>query len=61
MAAIPAILVSIPILVFAGPILGLMFGPFYADGANILRVLCIGQIIFVCVGAAELTLMMAAN
>lgn len=61
MAAIPALLVSLPILVFAGPILSLLFGPFYAGGANILRVLCVGQIIFVCVGAAELTLMMAGQ
>lgn len=61
MAAIPALLVSIPILVFAGPILWVLFGPFYAGGANLLRVLCIGQIIFVCVGAAELTLMMSGQ
>lgn len=61
MAAIPALLVSIPIIVFAGPILSLLFGPFYAGGANILRILCVGQIIFVCVGAAELTLMMAGQ
>ncbi len=61
MAAIPALLVSLPIFVWAGPILGLLFGPFYTDGANILRVLCVGQIVFVCVGAAELTLMMTGQ
>jgi O-antigen/teichoic acid export membrane protein len=61
MAAIPAVLLSVPIIVFAGPILELLFGPFYAGGANLLRLLCIGQIIFVCAGAAELTLMMAGQ
>lgn len=61
MAAIPALLVSLPIFAFAGQILWLLFGPFYADGANILRLLCVGQIIFVSVGAAELTLMMAGQ
>ena len=61
LAAIPALLISIPILAFPAEILALLFGDFYSNGAHVLRILCVGQIVFVCVGAAELTLMMAGQ
>jgi O-antigen/teichoic acid export membrane protein len=61
MAAVPALLVSLPILIFPSQILSLLFGSFYAEGATLLRILCVGQIVFVCAGAAELTLMMGGQ
>jgi O-antigen/teichoic acid export membrane protein len=61
MAAVPAVLVWLPLAVFPEQILALLFGEFYGQSATILRILCIGQVIFVFVGAAELTLMMSGN
>ncbi len=43
LAALPALLVSIPILTFPAEILSLLFGAYYAQGATVLRLLCIGQ------------------
>ncbi|QDV71802.1 Polysaccharide biosynthesis protein [Rosistilla carotiformis] len=60
-AAVVAIAVCIPIMIFPAQIAAFIFGPFYADGAMVLRILCIGQLVFVCVGAAELTLMMSGQ
>jgi O-antigen/teichoic acid export membrane protein len=61
LAAVPAIMVWIPLLLFPAEISTLVFGPYYADGAVVLRILSVGQIVFVCVGAAELTLMMSGQ
>ncbi|QDS91253.1 Polysaccharide biosynthesis protein [Rosistilla ulvae] len=60
-AAGAAILVCIPIMMFPGDIAAFIFGPYYAGGAMVLRILCLGQVVFVCVGAAELTLMMSGQ
>ncbi len=61
LAAIPALLVWLPIVIFPGQLATLIFGPYYADCAATLRILSIGQLVFVSVGAAELTLMMSGH
>ncbi|QDV10208.1 Polysaccharide biosynthesis protein [Rosistilla oblonga] len=61
LAAVAALLVCVPIMIFPGEIAAFIFGPYYAGGATVLRILCIGQVVFVSVGAAELTLMMSGQ
>ncbi|MCM2370996.1 lipopolysaccharide biosynthesis protein [Aporhodopirellula aestuarii] len=61
LAAIAALAVCLPLIAFPAQITSFIFGSYYASGATVLRILCIGQLIFVCVGAAELTLMMSGH
>ena len=61
LAAIAALAVCIPLIAFPAQITSFIFGSYYAEGATVLRILCLGQIVFVSAGAAELTLMMSGE
>ncbi|EMI40912.1 lipopolysaccharide biosynthesis protein [Rhodopirellula sp. SWK7] len=61
LAALAAFAVCIPLLLFPAQITSFIFGEYYADGALVLRILCVGQLVFVSAGAAELTLMMSGE
>lgn len=54
----PAILILLIIVVFSRPILENLYGDFYGDGALILAVLCIGQLVNIWSGSCGLVLIM---
>lgn len=57
-AGIPAFLGLGLFLVASKPILGLVFGPFYAQGSTILIILILGQLVNVWAGSCQYTLLM---
>jgi O-antigen/teichoic acid export membrane protein len=61
LAVIPSLIGLLTLIVFADRIAGLIFGTYYAAAATPLRLLCLGQIAFVCAGSAELTLIMTGR
>ncbi len=61
LAGIPGILIGIGFLVFPESVLTFAFGEYYAGGANLLRILAIGQIICIFTGPCEIVLMMAGH
>jgi len=56
LTGIPAWLASMGCIFFAGPILGLVYGPYYREGAIVLAVLSIGQFANVCAGSCGIVL-----
>jgi O-antigen/teichoic acid export membrane protein len=56
MAAIPAFLVLAAFIFFGKPILGVLFGDYYREGATILALLSIAQLVNVWSGAGSVTL-----
>jgi O-antigen/teichoic acid export membrane protein len=61
LAVIPALVALLALLAFGDRISALIFGPYYAAAGTPLRLLCLGQIAFVCAGSAELTLIMTGR
>jgi O-antigen/teichoic acid export membrane protein len=61
LAVIPALMALLALLAFGDRISSLVFGPYYAAAATPLRLMCLGQIVFVCAGSAELTLIMTGR
>jgi O-antigen/teichoic acid export membrane protein len=53
---IPAWLASVGCIFFAGPILGLVYGNYYREGAAVLALLSVGLLVSVCSGACGITL-----
>ena len=60
-AAAPSVVLLTAFIVFGGPILNLAFGSFYRDGALILALLSIGQLVNVWVGSCGYTLIMTGH
>ena len=60
-ATVPTILTWAAFLVFGGPILGLLFGDFYREGAVVLALLSTGQLANVLVGACGAALTMTGH
>jgi len=56
LAGIPAVLVLLVFALFSEPILEIVFGQFYGQGASILIVLCLGQMVNVWAGSCGLVL-----
>jgi O-antigen/teichoic acid export membrane protein len=61
LATLPALFVLVPLLFAPGEIASLVFGAYYRDSGTALRLLALGQLVFTCVGSAELTLMMTGH
>jgi O-antigen/teichoic acid export membrane protein len=61
LAVMPALIALLALLAFGDRISALIFGPYYAAAGTPLRLLCLGQIAFVCAGSAELTLIMTGR
>jgi len=57
-AGIPSFLVLLTFIFAGGPLLQLVFGDAYGDGAPILALLCLGQMLNVWAGSCGVTLMM---
>jgi O-antigen/teichoic acid export membrane protein len=60
-AGIPAILALAAFLLFGAQIMGLVYGPFYREGATILAILSAGRLIAVWTGSCGLVLMMTGH
>jgi len=58
-AGIPAMVVLLILTIFSDEVMGLVYGQFYTQGAMILTVLCLGQMINVWAGSCGLTLVYA--
>lgn len=58
LAAIPAFVVLVSFIFFGGPVLGLVFGDYYREGATVLTLLSVGQLVTVWAGSCGHTLMM---
>ena len=56
LTGIPAWLASMACIFFAAPILGLVYGPYYSEGAIVLAVLSIGLFASVCAGSCGIVL-----
>lgn len=56
LAAIPASLALLVFVFAGGPCLGLVYGDYYRDGATVLAILSLGQLVNVWVGSCGLTL-----
>ena len=56
LAGIPAWLASLGCIFFAGPILGVVYGNYYREGAVVLALLSIGQFAGVCAGSCGIVL-----
>jgi O-antigen/teichoic acid export membrane protein len=56
LTGIPALLASIVCIFFAGPILGLVYGNYYREGAVVLALLSIGLFANVCAGSCGIVL-----
>jgi O-antigen/teichoic acid export membrane protein len=56
LTGIPAWLASMACIFFAAPILGLVYGPYYSEGALVLAVLSIGLFASVCAGSCGIVL-----
>lgn len=59
--SLPSLLVLAALILMGGPILGLVFGEYYREGANILVLLSLGQVVNVATGSCNETLMMTGN
>lgn len=60
-SSIPALIVGGIFIIFAETILTFAFGEFFAQSANILRILTIGQLVCVLTGPSEVVLMMTGH
>lgn len=60
-AGIPSTLVLVSFIVAGGPIMALIFGSYYQEGALVLVLLSLGRLVQVWSGASEQTLMMTGN
>jgi O-antigen/teichoic acid export membrane protein len=60
-ASIPALLVAVIFLFLAAPILGIVYGEYYRQGATVLILLGMGQLINVCSGSCGVVLMMTGH
>ena len=58
---IPSFLTLVAFMLFGKPILGLVFGGYYREGALILALLSVGQLVNVWTGSCVQTLMMTGN
>ncbi len=61
LATLPTFLITLIVCVAAGPLLGLLFGEFYAGGHAALMVLCLAQLAFVAIGPCEHLLAMSGK
>lgn len=61
LAGIPAFVVLVGFTLLGGPILGLVFGEYYREGATVLALLSVGQLVNVWAGSCGLTLMMTGH
>lgn len=61
LAGIPAFLLLAGFALLGGPILGLVFGDYYREGATVLVLLSLGQMVNVWVGACGIALVMTGN
>lgn len=61
LAAMPAVVFLVLFLVFARPILDILFGPYYRSGASVLRLLSIAMLFNVMVGSCGYTLLMTGH
>jgi O-antigen/teichoic acid export membrane protein len=61
LATIPSALALIAFIGFGGPVMGVLFGPFYRQGATILILLSLGQAINVYAGPCGLALQMTGH
>lgn len=60
-SAVPSVVVLLAFVAFGGPILGLVYGPFYTRGGTVLAVLSIGAIISALTGSCGYTLTMTRH
>lgn len=61
LAGIPALIVLIILIIFGSPILGMVYGDYYRQGAIIMSIIGLGQVVNVWVGSCGFTLMMTGN
>lgn len=61
LAAAPSVAALLVLVLAGGPVLGLVYGSFYAEGAPVLAVLCIGQLVNVWSGSCNITLLMTGH
>ena len=61
LAGIPALLALVVFALAGGPILGLVYGDFYREGAAVLALLTLGKLAAVWAGSCGLTLQMTGN
>ncbi len=61
LAAMPAAVFLVAFLVFARPILDILFGAYYTSGASVLRLLSVAQLFNVMVGSCGYTLLMTGH
>lgn len=61
LGGIPAALASIGCIFLAGPIMGLVYGDYYREGAIALTLLSIGALVHVCAGSCGITLLMSGH
>lgn len=61
LAAAPSVAALLVLVLAGGPVLGLVYGSFYTDGAPVLAVLCIGQLVNVWSGSCNITLLMTGR
>jgi O-antigen/teichoic acid export membrane protein len=57
----PSLLVAVAFIAFGGPILGLIYGSFYRDGATVLAILSLAQVARVAAGSSGFALMMTGE
>ena len=56
LTGIPAVLASVGCIFFPGPIMGLVYGNYYREGAVVMALLSIGPLVSVCVGVCGVML-----
>lgn len=61
LSGVPAFLVLAGFILLGGPILGLAFGDYYRDGATVLALLSVGQLVYAWAGSCGLALMMTGH
>jgi O-antigen/teichoic acid export membrane protein len=61
LAGIPAVLVAIPCFILSDPLLGVVFGPFFANAGDLLKILCLERLAAVYVGPCVLVLTMTGH
>lgn len=61
LAGIPAFLMLAVFILFGGPILGLVYGGYYREGATVLALLSLGQLANAWAGSCGITLMMTGH
>jgi O-antigen/teichoic acid export membrane protein len=60
-SGIPALLASMGCIFFAGPIMGLVYGNYYREGAVVLALMSIGLFVSVCAGSSNVVLMFTGH